>query len=325
MRNKNGKRNFIFLVILLVNFMTFAGENVRYANVYGRNYVYLRDVAGYYSMQYFFKGDQTVLFNEYSRLVFTIDKKYCYINDIKVDLLYPSIQYKAYRCISSTDFLKTIDPIMRHWAMAKHELKTIMLDPGHGGKDKGASGRRILEKDFTLALSIKVASLLGRAGYKVYMTRNSDRFLEPQDRPALARRVGADLFISLHANQAAARSVSGVESFCMTPAGAASTHSSRQPSSKIYSGNKNCANNVALTYWMQRSLVDATKAVDRGLKHARFMVLKEASCPAVLIETGFLSNPAEEQRLAAEWYQWQLAKAIVEGVLCYHYQLERRK
>ncbi|MFA7183595.1 MAG: N-acetylmuramoyl-L-alanine amidase, partial [Victivallales bacterium] len=95
--------------------------------------------------------------------------------------------------------------------------------------------------------------------------------------------------------------------------------------SKTYSGNSNCANNVALTYWIQRSLIGRTKAVDRGLKHARFMVLKEASCPAVLIETGFLSNPAEEKRLGTEWYQWQLARAIVEGVQRYHYQVTRRK
>jgi N-acetylmuramoyl-L-alanine amidase len=304
--------------------MTFAGDNVRYANVYGRNYVYLRDVAAYYGMKYYFKGDNTVLFSDYSRLVFTIDKKYCYINNIKIDLLYPSIKYKSYRCISSTDFLKTIDPIMRHWALNKHELKTIMIDPGHGGKDKGATGTASQEKNFTLALGRKLSSLLQRLGYKVYMTRNSDRYIELKDRPALAKQVGADIFISLHANKAAAKSVTGIESFCITPAGAASTHS-RSPSSKIYKGNKNCANNVALTYWIQRSLIETTKANDRGVKHARFMVLKEASCPAVLIETGFLSNRTEEIRLSTEWYQWRLAKGIVEGIQRYHYQLKRRK
>ncbi|MFA6714772.1 MAG: N-acetylmuramoyl-L-alanine amidase [Victivallaceae bacterium] len=324
MLNKIGKRNFIFLVSLFMSFTAFAGENVRYANVYGRNYVYLRDVAGYYGMKYFYQGDQTVLFSNYSRLVFTIDKKHCYINNIKVALLYPSIKYKSYRCISSTDFLKTIDPIMRHWALNKHKLKTIMIDPGHGGKDTGALGAKSREKDFTLELSGKLSSLLMRAGYKVYVTRNSDRFIELKDRPALARRAGADIFISLHANKAGAKTVSGIECFCMTPVGAASTHS-RRAGSKTYSGNSNCANNVALAYWMQRSLIGRTKAVDRGLKHARFMVLKEASCPAVLIETGFLSNPAEEKRLGTEWYQWQLAKGILEGVQRYHYQLKRRK
>ncbi|MDD5596417.1 MAG: N-acetylmuramoyl-L-alanine amidase [Victivallaceae bacterium] len=324
MRNKIGNRSFIFLAILFMNFTTFAGENVRYANVYWRNYVYLRDLAGYYGMQYSYKGDQTVLFSDYSRLIFTIDKKHCYINDIKVDLLYPSIKYKSYRCISSIDFLKTVDPIMRHWALNKHALKTIMIDPGHGGKDTGALGAKIREKDFTLELSQKLSYLLSRAGYKVYLTRNSDRFIELKDRPVLARQIGADIFISLHANKAAAKAVSGVECFCMTPVGAASTHS-RRPGSKTYSGNNNCVNNVALTYWIQRALVAGTKAVDRGLKHARFMVLKEASCPAVLIETGFLSNPAEEKRLGTEWYQWQLAKGIADGILCYHYQLKRRK
>ena len=328
MQNIIIKRYFIFLVILCVhltiNTDTCAAGPVRYARVYGRNYVYLRDVAGYYGMKCSVDGKKTVLSSKYSRLVFTVDKKYCYINDIKVALLFPSIKYKWHYCISSMDLLKTIDPIMRHWALRKHKLTRIMLDPGHGGKDGGGSGKKLNEKIITLPLARKVASLLKRAGYKVYLTRNSDRFVDLKSRPALARRVNADIFVSIHANKADKTSVSGVESFCMTPAGAASTHS-RKNSPRKYPGNQHDVNNAALTYWIQRSLIGKTKTVDRGLKHARFMVIKESTCPSVLVEVGFLSNRREEGRLGTQWYQWKVAQGIVEGILRYHYQLKRRK
>lgn len=323
MLNKTGKYFFIFIIFLCIA-STPAAADVRYAKVYGRNYVYLPDVAKYYGMSYSTNKDKSTLSSKYSNLSFTNDKKTCYINGTKVDLLFPVIKYKSYHCISSMDFFKTIDPILRHWALDKHEPRTIVIDPGHGGKDKGASGKLFHEKDIVLSISRKVVSLLKHVGYKVYLTRNSDVYPELKDRPALIKRVNADMFISIHANKADKNSVSGIESFSMTPAGSTSTHS-RNPSSTSFTGNKNDVNNIALTYWIQRSLVGKTNAVDRGVKHARFMVIKEASCPSVLVETGFLSNPKEERLLGTEAYQWKIARGIVQGILFYHYQLKRKK
>ena len=318
----------ILLVILCINLIgnieVSAESSIRYAHIYGRNYVYLSDVARYYGMKYSVSGEKIVLSSKYSKLVFMVDKKYCYINGIKIDLLFPTVKHKWYFCVSNMDFLKTIDPIMRHWALDKHKLTRIMLDPGHGGKDEGAAGKRVKEKTVTLELARKVASLLKRAGYEVFLTRNSDRFVELQDRPALAKRVEADMFISIHANTTSKPSISGIESFCVSPAGTASTHS-RKPSGKVWRGNSYDANNAALTYWIQRSLIDRTGAVDRGLKHARFLVIKEAACPSVLIEVGFLSNSREAWLVSTDDYQWKLAQGIVEGILRYHYQLKRRK
>jgi len=323
MLNITEKRYFVFFVILFLSYNIFAAGNVRYTKAYGRNYVYLPDVARYYGMKYS-TGDKTVLFSNYSRMIFITDKKHCYINGIKVALLFPTIKYKSYSCISSMDFLKTIDPIMRHWALRKHKPGKIVIDPGHGGKDNGASGKIYHEKNIVLSISRKVVSLLKHIGYKVYLTRNSDTFVDLKKRPALAKRVNADMFISIHANKAANKSVKGAESFCMAPAGTSSTYS-RKTNSKSYPGNKNDANNIALSYWIQRSLVGKTKAVDRGLKHARFMVLKESSCPAVLVEVGFLSNAKEEKILGTKAYQWKIARGIVQGILRYHYQLKRQK
>jgi N-acetylmuramoyl-L-alanine amidase len=320
------KNFFLLNIIAFTVFFSSAALNakqIRYASVYGRDYVYLRDVAKYYGMNCQ-EGKTTILSSNYSKMVFPVEKRYCYINGIKVNLLNSSVKHKWYYCISSMDFMKIIDPIMRHWALKKGNLKKIVIDPGHGGKDKGGIGKRISEKTITLPLAKKVASLLRKEGYQVYLTRESDRFIDLEKRPELAQRVNADIFISIHANMTKSTSVSGIESFCLTPSGAASSHS-RTPSSKKYKGNACDANNAALTYWIHKSLIDKTKAVDRGLKHARYMVLKESSCPSVLLEVGFLSNRSEEMRIATEWYQWQIAQGIVNGIKMYDYQLKRQK
>ena len=323
MLNKTGKYFFVSIIISFIAANLIAAD-IRYTKAYGRSYVYLPDVAKYYGMSYSSNKDKATLLSKYSSLNFTDDKKACYINGIKVDLLFPVINHKSRHCISSMDFFKTIDPVLRHWALDKDEPRTIVIDPGHGGKDKGASGRRFHEKNIVLAISQKVAKLLKHIGYKVYLTRNSDVFPSLKKRPAMARQKGADIFISIHANKAASKSVSGIECFAMTPAGAASTYS-KKPSYSSFPGNKNNANNIALCYWIQRSLIKKTKADDRGVRRARFMVLKEASCPSVLIETGFLSNTKEERLLGTEAYQWKIARGIVQGILLYHYQLKRKK
>ena len=323
MLNKTGKYFFVSIIVSFIAANLIAA-NIRYTKAYGRNYVYLSDMAKYYGMSYSSNKDKTTLFSKYSSLSFRDDKKTCYINGIKVDLLFPVIKYKSYHCISNKDFFKTVDPILRHWALSKGSPRIIVIDPGHGGKDKGTSGKRFHEKNIVLSISQKVAKLLKHIGYKVYLTRNSDVFPSLKSRPALAKRVKADIFISIHVNQADKKNVSGIESFSMTPAGATSTYS-RKPSFTSFPGNKSDANNIALTYWIQRSLVNKTKAVDRGVKHARFMVLKESSCPSVLVEAGFLSNAKEERLLGTEAYQWKIARGIVQGILFYHYQLKRKK
>jgi len=324
MLNITGKRTFIVLIILFVTSNIFAASYVRYSKAYGRNYVYLPDVAKYYRMKSSTDKKKTILFSKYSLMTFVNNKKLCYINGIKVNLLFPTINNKGYRCISNIDFFKTVDPILRHWALRKYKPRIIVLDPGHGGKDQGASGSKLHEKDITLALAKKVAGLLKKIGYTVHLTRNSDVFIKLKDRTAMAKKYKANMFISIHANKAEKKAVSGIESFSMTPAGTSSTYA-QKPSLSSYPGNKNDANNIALTYWIQRALIDKTKAYDRGIKRARFMVLKEATCPSVLIETGFLSNSREERLLGTEAYQLKIARGIVQGILRYHYQLKREK
>lgn len=325
------KAEFFLFFIIILGFFCFvpntaqaASSSIRYTTVYGKKYTYLRDVARFYGMTCTYSGDKAILSSKYSRLVFTMNKKYCHINKTKVNLITPAVKYKYFRCISVDDFFKTIDPIMRHWALNKKPVKIIMIDPGHGGTDNGGSGKRINERMVTLPIAKKVAFILQKSGYKVYLTRNRDKSLSLEQRPALAKQIKADIFVSIHANKATSPNASGIETFCVTPVGAASTHS-RKPSYTKHPNNKHNANNVSLAYHIQNALIKKTKAVDRGMKHARFMVIKQAECPAALVEVGFLSNIKEENRIATDWYQWVLARGIAEGIKKYHYQVKRRK
>jgi N-acetylmuramoyl-L-alanine amidase len=154
------------------------------------------------------------------------------------------------------------------------------------------------------------------------MTRDRDRFISLEQRPEYARKMHADIFISIHANSAGKTYVNGIETFSATPAGAASTHDLK-PGYKRENGNSFDKNNSRLAYEIHKSLIRKTKAVDRGVKKARFLVIREAKSPAVLLELGFLSNPLEERALGRSAYQKAMADAIAEGVVNYHKALKK--
>jgi N-acetylmuramoyl-L-alanine amidase len=202
----------------------------------------------------------------------------------------------------------------------------ICLDPGHGGRDSGNHIGSHLEKAYTLLLAQELAAQLTRAGYKVTLTRNSDNFIELGDRPEIAKKRSADLFISLHFNSApnSASTVRGAEVYCMTPVGAPSTNARGEGAGAgWYPGNRLNDKNVFLAYQLQKSVTKSLGAEDRGLHRARFAVLRDATMPAVLIEAGFMSNPSEGRKIFDAGYRRQTAKAIVEGIAAYRNSVEQ--
>ena len=140
-----------------------------------------------------------------------------------------------------------------------------------------------------------------------------------EGRPAIAKKVGGDIFVSVHCNSAKP-SITGVETFAYTPRGEAATGGGRE-SNGSNPADLNQKNSVKLAFEIQKSVVSSTKAVDRGVKHARFAVLRLNTRPAVLVETGFISSPTEERLLKDDRYQLLLAKAIAKGILSYHQTL----
>lgn len=208
--------------------------------------------------------------------------------------------------------------------------KTIVIDPGHGGKDPGALGRRTLrEKDVVLSISEKLRAVLTRKGYTVLMTRDTNRFIPLKERTAFATRHKADLFLSIHANGSENSKAKGIETYYLSVTStdkAAADIAARENADSGYSiqelevllkgiiQESKSEDSKRLAKHVQQTLVQATGAIDRGVKHARFVVLIGTNVPAVLIETGFISNPTEGRKLTTPAYQQKIATAIAQGV-----------
>ena len=208
--------------------------------------------------------------------------------------------------------------------------KTIVIDPGHGGKDPGALGGGALkEKYIVLSISEKLREILTRKGYTVLMTRDTNRFIPLKERTTFAIQRKADLFLSIHANGSKNPKAKGIETYYLSVTStdkAAEDIAARENADSGYSiqeleallkgiiqeskseDSKRLANHV------QQALIQATGAVDRGVKHARFVVLIGTSVPAILIEAGFVSNPTEGRKLTTSAYQHKIANAIAQGI-----------
>ena len=249
-------------------------------------------------------------------MVFRKEKKYFYFNSTKIALAYPAVLNGNGSQVSFIDGVKTVKPLLDKGRLHQHRVRTIVLDPGHGGKDQGASNGKLLEKNLNLQLARRVELLLKEKGYRVLLTRKSDRFLSLSARSAFANANKADLFISIHTNSAASKTPNGLEVYALAPAGTASTNSSAV-SWKSYSSNRYDAKNLRLAYFIQSGMLSRTNAADMGVKRARFAVLKDLRCPGVLAEIGFLSNPQEAAKLRSADYLDKLAQGIAAGIINY--------
>lgn len=170
----------------------------------------------------------------------------------------------------------------------------VIVDPGHGGKDSGAPGvGGILEKDIVLSISQKVASLLEQKGIKVVMSRTGDYFVDLEPRVELAAKVGANLFVSIHANSIDNRpDVNGLETY-------------------YYDSGEGLAHTI------HNSILQSINVANRGVRRARFYVLRKSSMPSVLVEVGFVTSPEEGPKLVDPAYQSRMAEAIARGILQY--------
>lgn len=170
----------------------------------------------------------------------------------------------------------------------------IFVDPGHGGRDPGAVANGIQEKDVVLTISLLLGQTLQGMGFTVYYARTNDIEIDLEPRVAAAERVNADVFVSVHANSLDSRnsSVNGVETFF-----ARGSTTGRE-----------------LASYVQSQIISTTGATDRNAKAAGFYVIAKTSMPAILVETGFVTNPAEARNLSNPNYQKQMAEAIARGI-----------
>jgi N-acetylmuramoyl-L-alanine amidase len=222
------------------------------------------------------------------------------------------------------------------------DVKTIAIDPGHGGKDPGAvSARGLKEKTVNLIIANILKRKLEAKGYNVIMTRNRDFFISLEERTEVVRRYNADLFISIHANANRSRNVSGVEIYYLNPNRLNASQRALKLSRTAQFANKPVSPEAAAILWDLSFTKSYSLSVEfSNILHfnfkklgfsvkppitSGFYVLRNAYAPAVLVETGYLSNLNEERALRKSYYQNQVAEAImlsVEG-LSRRYSLRR--
>ena len=224
-------------------------------------------------------------------------------------------------------------------------IKTIVIDAGHGGKDSGCVGSQLKEKDVALEIALRLGQKLQEYNprIKVIFTRTDDRFIPLFERTAIANRNNADLFVSIHCNASSNKSAKGSETFVM------GLHRSKEnleiakrenkavllednyqanyggydPNSpeghiilSMYQ-NHNLNTSISLAEQIERSISSTGQKVSRGVKQAGFVVLRTATMPSILIETGFLTNSKEEQMLSDSEGRDKMASSIFAGLKNY--------
>lgn len=241
------------------------------------------------------------------------------------------------------------DSVLRIKKPVDHSVQVIVLDPGHGGKDPGAVGKKmkVKEKDVNLSVALKLKQMLEQElGVRVLMTRQDDRFVSLGDRTRFANENNADLFVSIHANASKNPASKGTETYYLATAmtsdaravealenqvvelyeGGASARSKYDDLDFILSDlsqTEHLESSNELAGNVQQNLIAGTQAYDRGVKQANFYVLRGAFMPSILIELGFLSNQDEERILINEEYQIRLARTIFEGIKRFKFHYDR--
>lgn len=308
-----------------------APSPLRAASYDGQHYVPLTDFARQNGFSGFTlkNGQEAVLTKKNLRLVFDVNSAQAEIAGVNVRLSFPVAGNHGQLLVSQLDIDTAIRPLIYPQKSYGKRITTICLDPGHGGKD---TGNRVVgfithnEKTYTQALGLELQKQLERAGFRVMMTRMRDVYVPLPDRPALANRAGADLFISLHFNASPVDkdAIEGPETYCITPVGAPSSNAHGEDGEfglTVGMGstvaNRYEDKSLLLAYEIEKSLVQNLRANDRGVRRARFAVLRDAEMPAILIEGGYMTNPTEGRKIYSADYRRRMAAAIINGILSY--------
>lgn len=194
----------------------------------------------------------------------------------------------------------------------------VILDPGHGGQDSGATAGGLLEKDLTLDLAQRVGRLLGARGLSTLLTRTTDSYVSLGDRAQLINRANDAVLVSIHFNDGPRPEASGIETyFAAQQATGMPVIASWLPFLQKAANPRPNPASQSLARFIQQELVARTQAVDRGTKAQQFYVLANVRHPAVLVEGGFLTSKSDIGKLADAEYREQLATAITDGILQY--------
>src|SRR5438309_3190660 len=302
----------------------------RVIKINGRDFLSVDNVAKFYGFPNpTINGKDVDLNNGKNELQFRVDSREMLLNGVRNWLSFPVFVHEGKVLVSRIDLAKTLEPQLRP-NMIKNlgRVQTIVLDPGHGGFDKGAISGYGYEKDYALDLARLLRPLLQAKGFRVIMTRESDVFVPLEVRAQIANATRDSIFVSLHFNATDRDPIaSGFEIYSLTPRGAPSTYEDwlTQMSINIQNGTEADAASVELSSCIYHSLIGHIGEFDRGIKRARFAVLRLTKIPAVLVEGGFLTERGESRLIAKPEWRKRLADAICTGIDNFRTLAENKK
>ena len=216
------------------------------------------------------------------------------------------------------DMVNLIAPLFAPQVSTNRPLR-VQLDAGHGGDDSGCISPHgnLYEKDLVLDIALRAGEILESRGIEVIYTRTTDTFVSLAGRSGIAAKHKADAFVSVHANYAESQTARGIETFTLPFAKMPSTSADSSVATIARVGNANDNANTILGHEIQSRMPGRLGEADRGLRHARYQVLRDTPCPAVLIEIGFLSNKNDSRNLSSNWFRDRIARAIADGVCAF--------
>ena len=296
----------------------------------GRDFLTVDNIAKFYGFPNpTIDGRNVDLNNGKNEMQFHIDSREMLINGVRNWLSFPVFVHDGKIVVSRIDLAKTLEPQLRPNMIRKlARVRTVVLDPGHGGFDKGAISGYGYEKDYALDLARLLRPLLQAKGFRVIMTRESDVFLPLELRARIANATSDSIFVSLHFNATDRDPIaSGFEIYSLTPRGAPSTYEDglTLASVNVQNGTEEDAASVELSCCIYHSLLGQIGEFDRGIKRARFAVLRLTKIPAVLVESGFLTERGESRLIAKPEWRKRLADAICTGIDNFRTLAENKK
>jgi N-acetylmuramoyl-L-alanine amidase len=314
---------FLAGAIAITQATALAADDWQIIKVSGQDYLSVDNISRFYGLPAGIaaSGEKVEFEAAKNPLEFVSGSREVMINGARSWLCFPAIEQNGKLLVSRTDVAKTIEPLVRpHRVPSVGKVQTIVVDPGHGGYDKGQVSRYGYEKDFALDVARKLRPLLLSKGLRVIMTREGDYFVPLEVRAQIANKARDSIFVSIHFNASNDdRNATGFEIFSFTPRGAPSTSDSAAAPSALSTqpGSAVDAQSLALSACIYHSLLGHIPEYDRGIKRARFAVLRLAKVPAVLIEGGFLTEQGQCKLIAQKEWRAKLAHAISVGIESY--------
>jgi N-acetylmuramoyl-L-alanine amidase len=297
-----------------------------------RDYLSLDNVAKFYGLigNVDSTGKSVVLNNGRNQLQVTLDSREAIVNGVRNWLSFPVIAHDNKFLISRIDLAKSIEPQLRpHMIQRSGKITTIVLDAGHGGHDKGAASTFGNEKTYTLEVARELRPLLQAKGFKVVMTRETDVFIPLEVRARIANATKDSIFVSIHFNATGANPhATGFEIFSLTPRGAPSTNdeSLALHFANAQEGTPMEAQSFELSAVVYHSMLGHfLQEFDRGIKRARFAVLRRTKIPSILVEGGFLSETGDARQIADAAWRKQYAESICTGLEGYRALVEKKQ